>query len=524
VLAFGATTVAAAQVVQRTRDRWLEDSFRLRTLGMAREQIRLIELASSGLIAAGAVVAALITMLVVSPVAPIGPLHDLDPDQGLGIDWLVALGGVVVIVATLALLTLAFSSVQRRQPRPALHHSPWLARMPRGVAAAAGLTLALRADDGRGRGWRGITATTAAAGLLALCAVFVASAVTLTVSPARYGFEGDLVALNAYGDQSPTALAAAFDRADVDGATGFTSGTFLLNGRGVPGLAASQVKGAVAPTLLEGRAPRGDDEIVVGGDTLDVLGAEVGDVVGAQVLTAIDIGGEPAAAPVDLRIVGVATFPAVNQIGTDMPRLGTGALVTRDAYLRMDGDPANQPEFTTVRLVDGADASALIAANPEGFRDAAQSNTVWFTDAKPAEILQLDAAMPYLRGALLVGYAILLAVIVHASWTIVRANRHDLAVLRVIGCSRRQLDGVTAWQVFPVAVGALLIGIPIGIGLGRAAFGWFADSLAVVDDVSIPFGVLALLVFGVLVAALVAALVATAATRRNRTALILREG
>jgi apolipoprotein N-acyltransferase len=97
-------------------------------------------------------------------------------------------------------------------------------------------------------------------------------------------------------------------------------------------------------------------------------------------------------------------------------------------------------------------------------------------------------------------------------------------VLRVLGCSRRQLDGITAWQVFPVAAGALLLGIPIGIGLGRAAFAWFADSLAVVDDVSIPFGVLALLVLAVVVAALVAAVVAMAATRRSRTALTLREG
>ena len=41
-----------------------------------------------------------------------------------------------------------------------------------------------------------------------------------------------------------------------------------------------------------------------------------------------------------------------------MPRLGVGALVTRDAFLRMGGDPANQPEFTTVRLADGADPAA----------------------------------------------------------------------------------------------------------------------------------------------------------------------
>jgi hypothetical protein len=85
----------------------------------------------------------------------------------------VAVAGAAAIVVTLALLTLAFSTVRRREPRPALHHSPALAQIPSGVAASAGLTLALRADDGRGGGWRGITATTLAAALLALCTVFV---------------------------------------------------------------------------------------------------------------------------------------------------------------------------------------------------------------------------------------------------------------------------------------------------------------------------------------------------------------
>ena len=83
-----------------------------------------------------------------------------------------------------------------------------------------------------------------------------------------------------------------------------------------------------------------------------------------------------------------------------MPRLGVGALVTRDAFLRMRGDPENQPEFTTVRLVAGADPAAVIAANPDGFPDASQTATTWFTDTKPAELRQLDAARTYLVGAL----------------------------------------------------------------------------------------------------------------------------
>jgi len=288
VLAFGAATVAAAQAVQRNRERWLEDSDRLQTLGMARAQVRMIELSTSGFVAAFAVVIALATMVLASPIAPIGPLHDFDPAQGVHLDVTVALAGAAAIIVVLALLTLAFSTVHREplaSRKGALHHSPALAQIPSGVAASAGLTLALRADDGRGRGWRGITATALATGLLALCTVFVASAVALTDTPSHYGFDADLLAVNQYGDQSRAELTRAFaDRNDVVAVTGFTQGSFLLAGRAVPGLAASAVKGDVEPTVLRGRAPRSANEIVVGADTLHLIGRDVGDVVPAQVL------------------------------------------------------------------------------------------------------------------------------------------------------------------------------------------------------------------------------------------------
>ena len=359
VLAFGAAAVATGQVVMRTRDRWRTDNDRIRTLGMARGQILMVELVTAGVVAVLALATALVTMVLASPLAPIGPLHDLDPGQGFGIDVTVAVLGAVAIVATILVLTVALSSVRTRPLRPTLRRSPWFAALPGSPATTAGLTLALRTDDGRGRGWRAVAATVAATTGLALCAAFVASAVALIDTPADYGFDADLVALNPYGDQAESALQQAFgDRDDVVAATGFTTGSFLVDGRAVPGVAATPIKGELTPTILRGRPARAPDEIVVGADTLDTIGADVGDVVPVQLVDHGRSDGETTGHPVRLRIVGVATFPAVSQLGTDMPRLGVGALVTRDAFLRMHGDPANQPEFTTVRLADGADPTA----------------------------------------------------------------------------------------------------------------------------------------------------------------------
>jgi hypothetical protein len=369
-----------------------------------------------------------------------------------------------------------------------------------------------------------VAATTVATIGLALCGAFVVSARTLIETPASYGFDADVLALNAYGDQSEEELQQIFAaRDDVVAATAFTTGSFLVDGRAVPGLASTAVKGELTPTILRGRVPRVWDEIVVGADTLEQIDADIGDVVPVQLID-VSIGRRPREGrAVPLRIVGVASFPPVAQIGTDTPRLGVGVLVTREAFLRAGGSPSNHPEFTSVRLAAGTDPAAVIADNRAGFQDVGRTATVWFTDTKPAELLQLDAATSYLLGALLVGFVILVAVFVHALWARVQANRRDLAVLQVVGCTKRQLDAITAWQAAPFVVGAAGLGVPLGLLLGRVVYRWFAQSLAVVEDESIPPALVGALLVAVLVAAGVSTVVATFAARRSRAAVILRE-
>ena len=306
---------------------------------------------------------------------------------------------------------------------------------------------------------------------------------------------------------------------DVDAATAYTAGSFLISRRAVPGVAATTVKGELLPTLLRGVAPRTDGEIVVGQDTLGDIGASIGDVVPVQLSSAPAAGEQPATGragePRGMRIVGVATFPAVDQMGTDMPHLGIGALMTRAAYVRLHGDDANLPEFTTVRLHAGADAGGLVTRRSE-FHDAARSTTNWFTNAKPAELRQLDEALPALRWGLALGFASLGAVMVHALWTRGRSQRRDLAVLRALGATRGQLDAVAAWQAVPFAIGAVVIGIPIGVVLGRRSFTAFARSMAVVDTASTSFTALSVLVLAVL-AATGAGCVAGIVVARRRT-------
>jgi hypothetical protein len=494
---------------------------------MVRGQLRWVELASAAVIAVLALVTALVVMAMAAPLAPIGPLHDFDPAQGLSVDGTVVAFGALAILVTVGTCALVFAPLPRRATRPAPRSAPALTALAPGPTTLAGLTLALRPEGGRLRTWRAVATTTLTAMLFGAVVASVVSAVVLIGTPARYGFDADVLALNQYGDQPPGDLTAAFARdPDVVAATGYTAATFLVDGRAAPGLAATAVKGDLAPTILRGDAPRAAGEIVLGQQTFRDVGAHLGEVVPVRLSSSdlADSGGKGAADDaVDMRVVGVATFPPVNQAGTDMPRLGVGALVTRDGFLQLRGVPTNQPEFTVVRLADGVDPATLIARNRAGFTDRTRTSTTWFTDTEPAELRQLEAAMPYLRGALAFGYVALFAVVVHALWTRVRATRHELAVLRALGSTRRQLDAITIWQVAPFAVATIVVGLPIGILVGQRAFTVFADSLAVVDTATVPGATYGALAVAVVVGFAVATLVSVAVSRRLRVATLLRE-
>jgi hypothetical protein len=213
---------------------------------MARRQILLVDLVTAGMVAVLALATALVAMALASPLAPIGPLHEFDPGQGFGVDVTLAVVGAVVVVTTILLLTVALSSVRNRPLVPTLRRSPWLTALPGSPATVAGLTLALRTDDGRGRGGA-VAATTAAATGLALCAAFVASAFTLIDTPADTA-STPTSSLNPYGDQAEAALQAFGDRGR-GGGDRLHRGSFLVNGRAVPGIAATAIKGELTPTI-----------------------------------------------------------------------------------------------------------------------------------------------------------------------------------------------------------------------------------------------------------------------------------
>ena len=94
-----------------------------------------------------------------------------------------------------------------------------------------------------------------------------------------------------------------------------------------------------------------------------------------------------------------------------------------------------------------------------------------------------------------------IATLVHALVTTTRRQRRDLAVLRTVGFTRRQVQSVVAWQATALVLAAALVAVPVGIVLGRWAWLIFADELRVVGRPVVP----ALAVIGATLGALVMA-------------------
>jgi ABC-type antimicrobial peptide transport system permease subunit len=67
-----------------------------------------------------------------------------------------------------------------------------------------------------------------------------------------------------------------------------------------------------------------------------------------------------------------------------------------------------------------------------------------------------------------------------------RRRRRDLAILQALGLTRRQLRSIIAWQTLTLLLVAVMVGLPLGIVVGRWTWSGFATSLGVVPVTALP--------------------------------------
>jgi hypothetical protein len=299
--------------------------------------------------------------------------------------------------------------------------------------------------------------------------------------------------------------------------SGVYFGILSIDGQDVAVMGVSP-RASVAPPLLSGHAVDAPDQVVLGAATLAELHKQVGGTV--QVRAADG-------AATELRIVGTATLPAIGVGGSTHLEMGSGALLPyqlippgqRDLYEVPPG-----PNAILIRTKPGADQAAVVKSLQSIiFKLQAQFNGAAVQGVqRPAEVIgysNLGATPGLLGGALAAGAVIALGVTLVAS---VRRRRHDLGLLKTLGFTNGQLAATVAWQsTVAVALGTV-VGVPLGVALGRSLWDLFAREIDAVPDPSTPVFSVVVIAVGALVLANLVAAVPGRIAARTPTALAFR--
>ena len=514
-----ATLVIAGQVIGRQLRLGADDLAVLRALGASPAMT-----AGDGFpgilaaVVAGSVLAAVVAVGL-SPIAPLGSVRAVYPYLGVAFDWTVLGAGAGGLIGVLSLVAVALA--YRNAPHRAARRDR---RAPgsgsAGARAAASLGLPppmvegvrLAVDPGSGRNAVPVRSAILGAALAMIVTVatvtFGASLDTLVSHPPLYGWNWTYALISGGPTivSRPRAAAVLDHDPAVAAWTGVYYATFKLDGLTVPVIGASP-DAPVAPPVLTGHGLEAPGQVVLGSATLAQLGEHVGDDV--------TIGG-PGVRPSRLKIVGTATLPSFGVFGTLHTEMGTGAVLP---YQLIPGAVASQPNDIYVTLRPGANQAAARAAL-QRVVPAADGGQV-IAVQRPAEIVNyrsMGATPAFLGAALAAGAVAALALTLFAS---VRRRRRDLALLKTIGFTRRQLAAAVAWQSsIAVALGAI-VGVPLGIALGRFLWDLFAREISVVPEPTVPGLAVVLITVGALVLANVVAAVPGRMAGRTPTALLL---
>jgi hypothetical protein len=387
-----------------------------------------------------------------------------------------------------------------------------------------GLRFAL--EPGRGRSAApvrsAILGAILAVTVLAATVTFGASLDGLVSHPSLYGWNWDYAMLAAFGGQENLPahqVAALLDKDSYIAAwSGANFSSAKLNGVRIAFLV-EQPGAKVTPPILSGHGVEGPGEVVLGEATL----AQLHERVGGTVTFANGISK-----PSTLRIVGTVTLPAIT---SDMS-MGTGALVAKSEFpttlLNLQDANLPGPSFVLVRIRSDVSSSAgyasLVKINDEVNKIPAANGSAGgvVKVLRPVEIVNfhaMDTTPTVLATGLAAGAVVALGLTLATS---VRRRRRDLAMLKALGFTQRQLASVISWQATVAAVIGVAVGTPLGIVIGRQLWLSFARSIDAVPEATVPAVTIVLVGVGALVFAnLVAALPGRMAAR-TPTALALR--
>ena len=528
-----------------------------------------------------AVIGALSAALVAVPLAalmPRGLAAAISPDRELWFDGLVTgvgVGVLVIVVVVIGALTASriVSSDRSNTARVSARGgraAGWIRLRPgprTGVLAAVGTPAGPR----RASPWPSLVSMVLVATTGVASVTYLAGLRHLEQTPRVVGWNWDAISNFQFGSGDPDRVPEVLAQLkDIDGIEQVTTGTgyppsFLV----VPDTKISFVwpwtfgtgPGAIAPSMLRGRAPTGPDEVAIDQVLAEQAGLAVGDTV--------SFGRKPLVARLDdelhqraqqsgleglvfaehddqlvvavFQITGIAVLPLerskeIPQASftlegyADLVEPTSEELAAARAWLpdalpseikvEMEGAIANletiderpsalymrlsrdaQATYDAVAAVDGV--AEVLNPTPEQVLTLVVKLNVESTDRVPIALAATVAAL----------FVALASYLLFAS---VRARRFELAVMRSLGMSTSGIRCSVAAQATATALISLTVAIPSGVLIGRWAWLAYASDLGVLQVSVIPWSTLAIVAVAVIgFADLVALSLGWLATKRS---------
>ena len=505
----------------------------LRALGMTR-----YETAVSGVIGGGiGIVAGMILAvggaLALSPLAPVGPVRQFDPARGVSFDSTVLLGGGLILTAVLLALAavLAWRALRpaREDPDPhpsALANTAAAAGLP--TPAVLGIRYALQSTPGRRRSsaWASLFGSIVAVTAVITAVVFGASLNGVVSHPVRYGWNWNVLiqSQGGYGDWYGYNMNKLMDaQPGVQGWSTFAFTQLPVDGQSIPVLGVATHGATVEPPTVSGRSLDGPDDIELGELTLRQLRKQVGDTV--------EVGAGSTARR--MRIVGTVTLPSIGVQLADHVSLGRGAMLPEHTLLSIEDfyvGKADEAAFTALPSTLAIDLRPGVRAGPIVRRIQAVE-----PDETPGGMYQVThvLAAAISNDAQMGDQPLTLAVVLAAAMIVsvgatvqgsTRRRRRDLAMMKALGMTRRQVRGIVLWQSSTLLIISAALGLVLGWVVGHLLWSAFASSIGVVPVTVLPWGlVLVGLLILVVAGNTLTALPAESAARAPDAPLLRRE-
>jgi hypothetical protein len=535
-----AALIIAGGVIARGLQRESDDVNVLRALGASRSTSALASVIGPlSSVVVGSILAVFVAFAL-SPLSPIGPVRAVYPDAGFAFDEFVL--GFSFLALLLLLSAITFTLILRRSYRVAARArrltSPLGSRVGRmasdvglPVTAVVGIRFALEPPGDRDAApvRSALVGAILAVMIVVATLTFGSSLNTLVSHPSLYGWNWNYAITSNGSGVPPQAARLLGSDPYVEAYSGDNFANAQIDGVTVP-IILTTYRAKVTAPILSGHEVTGAHQIVLGAETMQELHKHLGQTVWATYGTKKD--SPVYVPPTQMKIVGTATLPAIGGTLTLHTSMGVGAVlpisVEPPAFQKFLHSPIKTLDGHTIEFVrfrPGVPISRAVASlhkiarigqrlmneTPSGGSNVDVQSVLY-----PAEIenYRTIGIIPDLLAlALALGAIVALGLTLIAS---VNRRRRDLALLRTLGFTGRQLLSAVAWQASVAGAIGAFFGIPLGIVVGRWLWTLFANNIYAVPRPTVPFIPLVIVALSALVLAnLVAALPGRSAARTS---------